>query len=264
MIKIFLLVFLCLNLSAQEFVPAKFLGMGSSGYGSASLYTLSTNPSGISRLTKPQIALAYQQHFFGLDIQTQALFFAQPLPSIGNIGIYLQNYGIPKVSSLLKSGVTYSTYFGSHINTSISLNYHQYSVSSYLSARNWSVDLGFQYLFDQLYLGAVFKNISKSTFSSDINESIDQEMGFGMVYLLSSEINVLAEAKKVGTARIVYTSGIQYVVHPQLSLRGGVSANPTKFYAGVGYMLKKFAVDIASSFHTQLGSSPQVAVAYEF
>ncbi|MBE8715459.1 hypothetical protein [Sphingobacterium hungaricum] len=264
MIRLFILVIITFELSAQEYVPAKYASSGSQGIADSGIYTLAGNPAGVSRINRPQLALGYQQHFLGTDIQSQALFFAMPIKAQGGLGLLIENYGIPEVTSLIKSGFTFSKYFGKQINASLSINYHQYHVESYTTSKSWSADLGFQYLFEKVQLGAVFKNISGSTFSNEIPEAIDQEIAFGALYYLSDEIQVLAELSNDFDSSIKYSAGLAYKIHKQIILRGGASSLPVEFHAGAGILVKKFIVDVASSFHTQLGSSPQLAIAYEF
>lgn len=264
MIRLFLLVIITFELSAQEYVPARYAALGNQGIADSGIFTLAGNPAGISRIERPHVALGYEQHFLGTDIQSQALFFAMPINAQGGIGIFIENYGIPDVTSLIKSGFTFAKHFGKQINTSVSINYHQYDVESYLNSKSWSADLGFQYAFKKIQLGAVFKNISGSTFSNEISQPIDQEIALGALYNLSDEIQVLAELSNDFDSSITYSAGLAYKIHKQIILRGGASSIPIEFHAGVGILVKKFIIDIASSFHAQLGSSPQLAIAYGF
>ena len=56
--------------------------------------------------------------------------------------------------------------------------------------------------------------------------------------------------------------GMEYHVIEQLYLRGGISTAPTLASFGFGLKLKKFFIDVASSYHSTLGFSPQVSLSF--
>ena len=69
---------------------------------------------------------------------------------------------------------------------------------------------------------------------------------------------------KVLNATIDTKLGLEYRLIKWFALRGGMSANPFKQYAGFGLQYHRFALDVASSSHPNLGYSPNLAFSYEF
>lgn len=267
MIRLFLFL-LCLvffNSYAQNFSAGEQLAMGGSGIAQSGIYSLSSNPSGITNLSRPIIALAYQQHYLQTDIQSQGLYAAIPLKRMGTFGLVVHNHGIVGTSTFLKAGLTYARKFGSTISTSISANYHQRTVDKYLGDNTMSLDLGIQYdLYENLQMGFIAKNVSRSKFDPQVNEYLATELGLGVKYIVSKYLTFISDVNYFDNQKLAYHGGLAYSFDHRFVLRGGAQTYPMNYFAGVGILFKKLHIDLASSFHSRLGSSPQLALAYEF
>jgi len=252
-------------LSAQEFSPAPFLGAGKTALAQKGIYSLSANTSGIAQLRRTEVAVSYQQHFVKTDIASQAILLGIPLKSQGAIGLSLTNYGIFGVSSFLRGGLTYARAFGSQFLTSITANYHQYQVTNYHTSKAFSADLGVQYLWsERFHIGAFFRNISQSAFPTTLDQRIARELGLGLCYYLSEELTLGGDVLKEFPHRLVYRGGLSYAFDTRFVLRGGATSTPVQYTAGAGFVAKDWQFDFASSFHSKLGTSPQLSVRYAF
>ena len=58
--------------------------------------------------------------------------------------------------------------------------------------------------------------------------------------------------------------GIEYKPINSFYIRMGIATNPSLSCFGIGINLKQFKVDIASSYHSTLGLSPQIGLTYQF
>lgn len=264
LLEIIALSLLSLKLSAQSFNAAPNLAKGNTGIAHEGIYNLATNPAGIASISGAVVAMAYQQHYMTADLSSQALFATMPFMNAGFVGIHVRQYGIRDVSSLWTSGITYTRAFGEKFRTSFTANWHNYMVRQYISEHNFSADLGFQYLFDQFIVGTHFRNISKASYSREIDQRIPQELTVGMVYHLSREIDVSIDFAHDTFGHSEVRSGLEYQFDRRLMVRGGATSNPWQYFAGAGLLIKKLQMDIASSFHPRLGSSPQLALSYAF
>lgn len=265
LIRILILACVSFRLHAQEFSPAPFLGMGKAALAQEGIFTLQDNPSGISNIQQATVASAYQQHFGSVGIATQALYIALPLFNQTSLGATLVNYGIFEVTSLLRGGLSFVRGFGAHFSAAVTVNYHQYVVQQYESDRRYSADLGFQYAFSPaLTLGAFWRNIGQASFSTYIDQRIPTEAGLGLRTLLGKEVDIAADIWYESNGQITYKTGIAYHLHPRFVLRGGVSSDPVAFSCGFGIRMEKWHMDMASSFHPVLGSSPQLSLSYAF
>jgi hypothetical protein len=75
---------------------------------------------------------------------------------------------------------------------------------------------------------------------------------------------ITTEFEKVLNANADFKAGVEYKLIKIVALRGGISVNPFKQFAGFGINYKKVLVDFAVASHPVLGYSPQIALGYEF
>lgn len=259
------LLLLGLPACAQSFFAAPLQGMGNTGLALPSIYNLTVNPSGLTKLSNTQVAAAYQPHFLTNDIQSQALFSAVPIKNKNAIGIAINNYGLKGTSSLSTWRTIYARAFGDFISTSLSANYHQYQVKGYGGDQTFSLDLGFHFTISEMFaVGMLLRNISFSSFDDTIDQHIAKEVGLGVLYRLSRELFVSADVYYSAIQKIDPRVGFAYDIDRLFVLRAGVTAKPMQYFAGLGITVGKFIFDISSSFHTRIGYSPQIALNYGF
>lgn len=264
-IRILLLTVISLRLSAQQFSPAPFLGMGKAALAQEGIFTLQDNPSGIAHISSLTVSSAYQQHFGNTGISTQAFNFAVPFLSSSVVGLTLVNYGIFDLTSLLRGGISFVRAFGEDVSASLTANYHQYFVKQYQAEDRFSADLGFQYNFSPTFrIGLFWRNIASARFSSYIDQRILQEAGLGALVKVGRELEATADIWYEVPQRITYRTGLVYSFDRFFLLRAGVFSNPTTYTTGVGFRSNHWQIDIASSFHAILGSSPQFSMSYAF
>lgn len=262
---ILFLLLLCIDVRSQDFFAAPMQGMGNTGLAVPSVYGLTANGAGISRILKPQIAVAYQPHFLTNDLQAQALFFALPLSRSNSIGLSINTYGLKGVSSLLTLKAIYARSFGEYFSASISSNYHQYHVKGYGGDKSFSLDLGGHFLISQqLSLGLLLRNVSSSHFDDTIEQYINREVALGLLYQFSKELLLTADLYYNALYEVDPRIGIAYAIDNLLTLRAGTTLHPMQYFAGIGITLGKVVCDISSSFHTRIGSAPQISLVYGF
>ncbi|WP_437921875.1 hypothetical protein [Sphingobacterium sp. LRF_L2] len=239
--------------------------MGKAAIAQEGIYALQDNPAGISRLPKPVVAAAYQQHFGNVDLATQAFYLATPLFNSTVLGLNLSNYGLFGVSSLLRGAGSFTRAFGTHLRASVTANYHQYMLEGNYSQRRFSADLGIQYWLDEnTCFGLSAKNIGRATFSTVVDQRISRNLGLGAFIRLSSELELAADALLDEFSQQVYRAGLAYYFDKRFVIRGGAVTQPLTYTAGCGFRKSNWQIDFASSFHSKLGSSPQIALAYVF
>ncbi|SUJ05781.1 Uncharacterised protein [Sphingobacterium spiritivorum] len=247
---------------SQPFNAAPFQGIGNTGIALGGIYSLTSNPAGLVEIDEVHVAIAYQRYFLMQDIQTQAAYFAIPVKQLGALGISVHNYGIPSLSSFLRANFSYARNFADILSTSVSVNYHRKYVDKYGGKQVMSYDLGLQYKCNpSLTAGFIFKNITNAVLN-EVADRIAQEMGAGTNYRISSGLMVNADVITDLQGRWFIRNGLEYRLDPRLKIRGGISSNPIEYFAGIGFVLSKIRIDLSSSFHPYLGTSPQFALAY--
>ncbi len=252
------------RLSAQQFSPAPFLGAGGASVAQVGIFTLQDNPAGLTSLQRLAVGSAFQQHFVGTDIATQAFYLAFPVFPNYWLGFTITNYGVFELSSFMRSGASFVRTFG-HFSASVNVNYHQFVVQAYQSERQFSADLGFQFRgIDHLSLGLFWRNIAQAKFSTLVDQRIVQEVGVGALAQVTSQLDAVVDVWREHPETWRHRSGLVYRISEQFCLRGGFVSIPFQYTAGVGFTSGKWAFDLASAFHVTLGSSPRLALSYAF
>lgn len=265
MFRVLVLLLVSFELSAQNFNAAPYLSMGNTGIAREGIYSLSSNPAGITGIEAIALGMAYQQHFNVSDLSSQALYLVVPAKQYGHFGLHFRNYGIRQVSKLTTVSATYARGFGENIRTSISMNLHQYAVENYANAKAMSGDLGVQYVTNRFIIGLHYRNISESHFRREIEQRVPHELALGFTYLFSQHVQVSTDLVREFPNQLDFRGGLEYRFDDRFIIRGGASAQqPTQYFAGAGIRIEKLQIDIASSFHTRLGASPQLAIHYVF
>lgn len=265
MFKFFTLIFslISLSVSAQLSSGARIVAMANAGVALQDVWSLTENQAGIAELKGPIVSAGYEQRFFDKDLNSQSLVFVLPIAK-SVFGATFQKYGISSFNEQ-KVGLTYAKHYGTNLNLAVNLNFHHLNISSYGSANTFSTEVGMQYkLSKTLLLGAHIANPNRSNYNKDVNVSIPVSMQLGFAYLISDEVLLVNTFIKTLGYATDFKVGGEYKVIRWLSLRGGVSMNPFKQFAGVGFNYQHISVDIATTSHTILGYTPQLAMSYAF
>lgn len=263
--RIILLLLLCSSIRAQVFNAAQFEGIGNTGLALKSIYSITNNASGLADLNSAEAAVAYQANFVSTELSHQAVYFGVPFQTNNAFGVSLHRYGLSNISSFVTFSGVYVRSFGEYLSSSLSANYHSFSVQNYGSEKMFSVDLGFQFqLLEQLNLGAIFRNISNQMFQEDIDYYLPREAGVGFQYIVSEDIFLSVDSYYDPIRKLNFRAGVSYGIDGLIYFRAGASNAPVEYFAGIGVNINRIKLDCSSSFHTQLGSSPQIALAYAF
>ena len=263
--RVILLLLYCSSLQAQTFNGAPFLGIGNTGIALRSIYSITNNASGLVGLSSPELAVGYQMDFVSSGLSSQAIFFGLPFDSNNTLGVAVIHNGLKGISSLSTISAAYARSFARNISVSITTNYSSLKITDYGSDQSFSVDIGLQIdILEELRLGAIFRNISSDMFVSNREQYLSSEIGLGIKYDVSKSIFLSSDLYFDNVRQLALRSGMSYIINNMFSIGLGMSTEGTQYYAGVGLYLRKFRINFSSSFHSQLGSSPQVAMSYAF
>ena len=255
--------FISISLNAQINNSAKFTALGNASVALQDVWSAGKNQAGLAGLTNPFIAAGYENKFSINELNSQAAVFALPVKSYV-IGGSFYNYGVDAFNES-KAGFSIAKSFGPNLFLAIGANYHQLRINNYGDAKSISVDVGLQYkLSPKLWLGSLITNPSQSKYGENSDQIIPTAIQFGANYVFSDQLFITTEFEKVLDANADFKAGLEYKLIKIVALRGGISVNPFKQFAGFGINYKKVLIDFAVASHPVLGYSPQIALGYEF
>jgi len=264
--KIYLLfTFIIYNLcvEAQTNYGPTISAMGNAGVALQNVWSLQKNQAGVAALKNPEIAVAYENKYGISNFDTKSLVFAIPLKNYV-LGTSFQTYGVESYKES-KTSLSLARAISPKLLMAFGLNYHQLQIENYGSAKSVSVEFGLQYeVIPKLWLASHIANPNQSNYDADNEQIIPTHIQFGASYRFSYQLFISSEIEKVIDHEADFKTGISYHLVKLITLRGGISVNPFKQYAGFGLDYEKLNVNFSVSSHPILGYSPQISIGYEF
>ncbi|HEY1009780.1 MAG: hypothetical protein ACO1NS_08660 [Daejeonella sp.] len=258
--KYFLILFiLSFKIYGQKNPGPRFVSMGSGGIAMQDVWAMQQNPAGITGMKRPVLALAFQRHLLDPDLSTQSAVFVFPHRRSA-FGFSLERYGFDAYKEQ-QAGISYAMGFGHSLKLAIGVRYSQLSIVQYGSSNSFDVEAGFQ-----------FRITEKFTVASHLanpggmrsGAGMPVRLSFGVLYTFTDRLVMITDVRKSFDYALDVMTGLEYKIVDWFSLRGGVSANPFKQYAGFGLEYRKVSIEGAVSSHITLGYTPQISLGYEF
>lgn len=264
MIRIALVIIMfCEPLYAQLYPGPRSTALGTASTALIDPSSIFHNPAGIANQLKPFVAFSYEQHFLDPKLGSQNALLVIPIQK-HVLGLSFSRYGFSEYASQ-NAGLTYARSFSGVFSLALSFRVHQIHISQYGTASAYSLDAGMQfYLTEKVIIGSGISNPGKSEYANLPGTFVPLSLRLGLCYLLSDKVFLLSDLDKFLGNQMDLKFGIEYRPLKSFALRGGMSANPYKQYAGFGFSLKGMTVDAAISSHPDLGISPNLGLSYEF
>lgn len=259
----FILTLFPFLVNAQNNPGPRITALGSTGVALQDIWSLQSNQAGLAVIQHAKISGAFEKKYFSDELSNQSAVIAFPFGK-NVFGLSIQNYGFSAYNEQ-RIGLAYAKRFGDAVFAALNFNYHQLKIQHYGNAKTFSVEGGIQYKPNpRLCIGTHITNPTQSAYSNDVNATIPINIEFGVSYNFSSKVLLNTGIIKTLNYEADFKAGLEYNLLDWMALRGGVSVNPFRQYAGFGLNYQKFSFDFASASHPNLGYTPQVALSYEF
>lgn len=248
--------------AAQEVPGAPAAAMAGCGVLQTDLWASWHNQAGLSRVKSIQAGAYYQSRFATKELADKGFGIAAPL-GFGTIGLNYRSFGYSAFSSS-KAGLTYAIPFSENFTAGVQLNYHTLRISeSYGNTSTVSVEGGFRYqLNTRLTLGAHIANPTRSKLANFNDERLPSALRFAIGYTFGKKVLLQTEVRMLSDQDPQVRAAVEYSVNDQFILRAGAGSQPTLTAFGFGWKFKSFRADVAASYHTTLGFSPQISLLY--
>jgi len=250
------------NASAQINVGPRFSGMASTGVSLSDVWSVHENQAGIAAVMRASFAVAFQKPFAGYDLSTQAA--AMILPVSNNVfALSIQQYGNGTYKHQ-KTGLSYARSFGDQLFAAITFNHHMLRIDGYGSSQTYSVEAGAQYKVGRsISLGVHVATPGIRGSDRDLDLPVETRVQLGASCRISEKLILAMSVDKAFHKHTDVRTGLEYRAIEMLALRGGLSANPFRQFAGLGVNYKKLNMDISVSSQPIVGYSPQISLSYE-
>ncbi len=255
------------NLSAADNYP---VGARSAGVANASVtysdaWSSFHNQAGLADLKNISAGIYFENKFFLPDLSVKAFSVAIPSKKIGTFALSATIFGGPLYNEK-KAGLAYAKKLGPKFSAGVQIDYlSTYIAEDYGTRSSFAVEAGLiAEPIKNFKIGAHVFNPNKAKVAEYADERMPVLLRFGASYKFSEKVTLSAEEEKDIDMKPVFKAGLEYHVIDVLFLRGGIASNPSLSTFGFGLKINKFMLDIASSWHQQLGFTPQFSLGYEF
>jgi hypothetical protein len=253
-------------LASNENDPAgaRAAGMGNAALGFKDIWSFYQNQAGLAHLDAFTAGVFYENRFLVKGMSYQGFAAANPLGENGVVSVGYSGFGF-SVYKEDKVGAAYSMRLAKNLTAGVGINYHSTRITAenYGSTGLVTAELGVQM--------QVSKNVMVSShifnpFRAQLNDFNDERLPtilrLGASYQISDDLLAALEVEKDIDQKPSLRGGIEYQPVDILYIRLGSSTLPNQFSFGLGVAFKQFRFDLAGSYHSQLGYTPQVSLTY--
>lgn len=253
------------SLAFAQFNPgAKQISLANSDVAlSNDVFAIFSNPAGLSQMNWREIGIYYSPAPFGLtELANGYVAFNEPF-SFGSLSVGGMTYGYEVYRESRIVGA-YSYNYQKKFFAGVAINYHSVSIQNYGNDNTIYFNLGgLAYLSNDLRFGFSVHNINRASFGNE-KDQIPVVLYSGLSYDLISTLSLNVAAEKDVKYKTSFMFGIDYDLIEYLSLRLGISNEPSRFSAGIGINYSIVSLDYALFTHSDLGLTHQVGLIISF
>lgn len=249
---------------AQYTPGARQISMANSDVAlSNDVFSLFSNPAGLSQINWREVGIYYSPAPFGLtELSNGYIAYNEPF-NFGSLSIGGMTYGF-ELYRESKVVLGYSYNYENILFAGISINYHNYSIQNYGSTGVFYLNVGgLVYILDELRWGFYVDNLNKASVAN-LDDQIPMVFVTGLSYDVIKDFSLNFALEKDIKFNPSVKFGVEYDIIEYLSLRAGTSNEPSRFTAGVGINYSLFSLDYAFFTHQDLGLTHQAGIIISF
>jgi hypothetical protein len=226
-------------------------------------FSFTSNQAALAQIKNAGVGVYSERRF--LLAQNNASALAAVLPTKkGNFGVQVNYAGFTNFNEQ-KAGFAYARQVGSKVDVGVQFNYYGYRIPAYYNASAINFEIGtIIHVTDKINAGIHIYNPLSSKLGKGSDEKLAAAYKFGLGYDATDNFYFSSEIVKEENQPINVTSGIQYQFDKKFFARAGFRSDNSTGFAGIGFMYNTFRIDVATSFHPQLGISPAILLLYNF
>jgi hypothetical protein len=244
-------------------MAAPYTGFGAYSLHNADVFSFIGNQASLAQLTNMAAGVYGERRFLLSELNNYTAVIGLPTQS-GNFGLKTRYSGFGDYNET-QIGLAYARKLGSKVDIGVQFNYNGVRITGYGNATAISFEAGsIFHLTDKLHTGFHISNPAGGRFGKDQQEKLPSVYTAGIGYEASEIFFFSIELIKEEDQPINAEAGIQYKFISQLLARVGVSSATSSVWMGFGFLLKSFRLDVAASYHPQLGITPGLLLIFNF
>ena len=237
------------------------------------------NPAALAFVGQYEAGISYQTPYNLAYLHNYFFSATGPLPGekYGTMAISFQNFGVDFEGNDMSAEYTFGLSHGfslmqdihSSLGVGYSLKYYHWTLGESISGIDlgsgsaFGLDLGVQgSVYNRTYVGLYFLNINTPKIGAITKHELPQRIVAGAAYKpVDNLATTIAFDKTIGKDMQV-EAGLEFYVIPMLAIRMGVSTDPNRFSAGLGFNYNNFIFDYAFRSHPVLSETHQFGLSY--
>ena len=227
------------------------------------VFSFANNQAALCDLKSASVGVYSEQRFLLQETSVYSLAFALPTVA-GGFGFGANYFGYSDYNES-QLGIAYGKRLGKMVDIGVQFNYYNIRIAGYGSTSAVNFEMGAMFhLTEKLHFGIHLYNPVGGKFGKSTNEKLASIFTVGVGYDASKQVFISAEIVKEENKVVNVNAGLQYMFAKQFFVRGGIETQLSSPYAGVGFLLNAFRIDIAVNYHPQLGFTPGLLLIYQF
>jgi hypothetical protein len=226
------------------------------------------NQAGLAYIDGFAAGAFYENRFLVDGMSFAGFAGAMPLGN-GAIGLNYTNFGF-SVYNEGKLGLNYGMKLSDRFSVGVQLNYQTTRIATedYGNAGALTAELGARMeVSERVTVAAHLFNPTRATLIDNGDNALPDEkiptvLRLGAGYQISDDVLFAGEVEKDIDQKALFRGGIEYQPVDIFFLRLGASTEPNLFSFGLGVKFDNFQFDLASTYNSLLGYSPQISLNY--
>jgi hypothetical protein len=249
--------------SIRYSVALPYIGLGAYSTQQNDPLSFTANQAALAKIKQAGVGVYGERRFLLAAINSYTVATAVPT-KMGNFGVQL-NYSGFKNFNESKIGLAYARSLGKKVDVGIQFNYYGYRIPAYNTASAINFEAGAIIHFTEKLNGGfhVYNPVGGKLGKSG-EEKLASAYKFGLGYDASENFFISSEMIKEEDKPVNVIAGIQYHFAKQFFVRAGFMSESSTAFAGAGIGWKNLRLDVAGSYHPQLGFSPGILLIANF
>ena len=243
---------------------ARSAAMGDASLANKDVWAGFNNPAALTGLHSVSTGLFYENRFMVSEMSSAALAVAMPVGK----GVFALNYSRFGYSLYNENriGLAYAMPLADWLSMGIQFDYlNAVQPEAYGNNHVLSFDIGIlAEPVDDFFFAAHIFNPANISLSGEVDRSIPSAMRVGLAYRFTANTLASVEAESDMDTYTTLKAGLEYRLFDQFILMAGMNVKPVRASFGAAYELKNLRLDLAYSYHQQLGNSPHLGISYAF
>ena len=245
-------------------IGARYLALGAYSLQHADVYATRGNPASLAQLKQPAVAVYGENRFLLPELNLFAASIGYTTTS-GNFALHGTYFGF-NLSNQTKMSLAYGRKMSSKVDAGVSFDLHQLSQGRFYGKATAITGTAgvLLHLTEKIHAGINVFNPIHAAYDKENVERLPSQYNFGIGFDVSDKLYISTELVKAEGHHVSVNAGMQYQFVKSFFIRAGIATLTANYFTGLGFILGDFRLDIATSYHPQLGFSPGLLLLYEF